>query len=94
MQTVLVTLDRRDRSFRHLSWRGALLVHGLLTGGIVLLMAYPLIFAWPLVLLVMPVLWRGLDTPAFHALIALSLINVGGFVVAALVSAKRLTITI
>ena len=72
--------------FRRLSWRGALLVHGLLTGGIVSLLAYPLMFAWPLVLLVMPELWRGLDTPAFNALVVLSLINVGGFVVAALVS--------
>ena len=89
MQTVLVTLDRRDRSFRHFTWCGALLVHGLLTGGIVSLMAYPLMFAWPLVVFAMPGLWRGLDTPAFHALIALSLINVGGFVVAALVSALR-----
>ncbi len=89
MQTVLVTLDRRDRSFRHLSWRGALLVHGLLTGGIVSLMAYPLMFAWPLFVLAVPGFWPGLDTPAFDVLIVVSLINVGGFVVAALVSALR-----
>ena len=40
-------------------------------------------------LLAMPGLWQGLETPAFDALIALSLFNVGGFVVAALVSALR-----
>ena len=89
MQTVLVTLDRRDRSFRHLSWGGGLLVHGLLTGGIVSLMTYPLMFAWPLVLLIMPGLWQGLDTPAFDVLIAVSLFNVGAFVLAALVSGLR-----
>lgn len=89
MQTVLVTLDRRDRSFRQLSWGGGLLVHGLLTGGIVSLLAYPLMFAWPLVLLAAPGLWQGLDTPAFDVLIALSLFNVAGFALAALVSALR-----
>ena len=89
MQTVLVTLDRRDRSSRHLSWGGGLLVHGLLTGGVVSLMTYPLMFAWPLLLFAMPGLWQRLDTPAFDVLIAFSLFNVGGFVLAALVSSLR-----
>jgi cellulose synthase/poly-beta-1,6-N-acetylglucosamine synthase-like glycosyltransferase len=88
MQTLLVTLDRRDRRYRHLSWGGALLVHGLLTGGIVSLMSYPLMFAWPL-LFAMPELRQAIDTPAFDVLIAVSLFNVGAFVLAALVSALR-----
>jgi cellulose synthase/poly-beta-1,6-N-acetylglucosamine synthase-like glycosyltransferase len=89
MQTVLVTLDRRGRSSRHLSWGGGLLVHGLLTGGVVSLMTYPLMFAWPLLLFALPGLWQALDTPAFDVLMAISLFNVGAFVLAALVSALR-----
>ncbi len=89
MQTVLVTLDPRQRSHRRLAWGGWLLVHGLLTGGIVSLMIYPLMFAWPLVLLLMPELWHGLDTPAFDVLIAVSLFNIGAFALAALFSALR-----
>ena len=89
MQTVLVTLDRRGRSSRHLSWGAGLLVHGLLTGGLVSLLTYPLMFAWPLLLFVMPGLGQRLDTPAFDVLIAIALFNVGGFVLAALVSALR-----
>jgi cellulose synthase/poly-beta-1,6-N-acetylglucosamine synthase-like glycosyltransferase len=89
MQTVLVTLDRRDRSSRRLSWAGWLLVHGLLTGGIVSLLAYPLMFVWPLFLYAVPGIWQQLDSPAFDVLIAISLFNVGAFVVAALVSSLR-----
>ena len=37
----------------------------------------------------MPGLWQRLDTPAFDVLIAFSLFNVGGFVLAALVSSLR-----
>jgi cellulose synthase/poly-beta-1,6-N-acetylglucosamine synthase-like glycosyltransferase len=89
MQTVLVILDHRNGKSRYLSWAGRLLVHGLLTGGIVSLMTYPLMFAWPLLLFTMPELWQRLDTPAFDVLIAFSLFNVGGFVLAALVSSLR-----
>lgn len=89
MQTVLVTLDRSERSSRRLSWSGGLLVHGLLTGGVVSLMSYPLMFAWPLVLFAAPGFWQEFDTPAFDVLIAISVFNVGAFVLAALVSALR-----
>ena len=89
MQTVLVTLDRRGRSSRHLSWGAGLLVHGLLTGGIVSLMSYPLMFVWPALLFAMPEPRHALDTPALDVLIAISLFNVGAFVLAALVSALR-----